>query len=92
MMREEIDNYLIAADEEHHFDTEAEILWAVHVHFGSGKRKLKKFYKDFNKIHQDLLNHYSMREDDALWLIHRKLHEIGVDVREWYKELHNDKD
>ena len=86
-MDEVINQSIREATFKRHLDTEAQILWAVHIHFGSGKRKLKKFYKDFNKITQDLLNHYSFDETDAAWLVHKKLGEIGVNVQEWYNEM-----
>ena len=89
MMREEIDKYLIAADNEHHLDTEALILWALHKFPKTrfGKRRLKEFYTTYDKIHQEMLQHYEMRtNDDAIWLAHYKLKEIGVDVKEWHEE------
>ena len=89
MMREEVNKYLLAADKERHFDTEAMILWALHKYPGTkyGKKRLKRFYMMFNEIHQELRYYYNVKTDDeAAWVIHEELGKIGVDVREWHKE------
>jgi RPA family protein len=87
-MNEEINKHILRADHEHHLDTEALILWALHTFPKTrfGKKRLKEFYMAFDVIHQELLEHYSMGDEDATWLAHRKLKEIGVDVRKWHEE------
>lgn len=87
-MMQTIHQYQLEADARNHLDYEALVLWAIHVHMGKGKVALKNFYATYDKIHQDLLDHYSMQtDDDNIWLVHHKLKEIGVDVKEWHEEM-----
>lgn len=88
-MMDEINHQIIIADKKHYLDTVAMVLWALHVHKATrfGKKRLKAFYKDFDKIHQELLDYYEMADDEASWLAMRELKVMGVDVEEWSKEL-----
>lgn len=88
-MMKEINRQIAEADARYKRDLVALILWSLHVHPGTryGKKRLKDYYMTFDAIHQELLDHYDMCEDDAPWLAHQKLKGIGVDIDEWEKEL-----
>lgn len=87
-MTEEINRQTIVADEKHYLDIVAMVLWALHVCKKTkfGKKRLRAFYDDFDKIHQELIDYYKMA-DDHEWLVHYKLREIGVDVKAWSEEV-----
>ena len=86
-MDEEIDRQIVAKDKEHYLDTVAMVLWALHTHKATrfGAKRLKHFYDDFDKLHDDLLKYWELDKDDRPWIVRRMLQEIGVDVEEWEK-------
>ena len=63
------------------------VLYVLMVHYGWKKKRLRKFWNAFIAEHKALREYYQMYEPgDNEWLAHRKLQEIGVDVRQWYEE------
>lgn len=90
-MMDEINRQILIADAKYTNDVDVMILYTLHVHLGFGKKRLRRFYEAFNKIHQQLIDHYEM-PDDAPWLCDYKLKEIGVDVKLWNEELKDDQD
>lgn len=58
----------------------------LHVHFGFGKKRLKKAWKLFYAENKKLRDYYLMEVEDGGWLCRQKLLQIGVDVEEWYRE------
>ena len=83
----EINRQLVKRDEQYAEDIDAMVLYALMIHAGWKKQKLRKFWDDFVVIHNQLREHYQMCEPgDSAWLAHRKLKEIGVDIHKWYKE------
>jgi hypothetical protein len=91
-MQKEIDRQIVEIDNQYKRDLVNLVLWSLHVCPDTkwGKVKLKRYYQLFDKIHQDMIDHYELRDDDAPWLAGHMLKEIGVDIDEWEKEL-NDK-
>lgn len=87
-MTNEINRQVIEADTQLYHDITTLTLWALHVHPDTkfGKKRLKRFYMTFDKTHQDLLDYYKLRDEDAVWLCQQKLKEIGVDIDEWERE------
>lgn len=84
-MLEEINKQLVISDKKHYLDTVALVLYTLHIHKGTrfGKKRLRKFFDDFDKIHQELLDTYELNNDESPWIAHRMLQEIGVNVEEW---------
>ena len=87
-MMDEIRRQTIVADHNRYLDVVAMVLWALHTHKATrfGRKRLKAFYKDFAKIHQELLDYYELYDHETSWIAHYKLKEIGVDIHQWYKE------
>lgn len=69
-------------------ELDATILWTLHEGFGFGAERCKRFYNKVVECREDLLKRYDM-EDDAEFILIHKLKEIGIDLREWEKELKN---
>jgi hypothetical protein len=84
-MLEEINRQIVARDKILYHDIVAMVLYALHVHEGTrfGVKRLRNFFTDFDKIHQDLLKRYELNNDETPWIVHRMLQEIGVNVAEW---------
>ena len=79
-------------DEQFAIDYDALILYTLMIGYGYRKKRLRKFWDLFRKVHEELLKHYEMQNyDDNVWLAHKKLNEIGVDVKKWYEEEANGK-
>lgn len=86
-MNLEINRQLVKKDEQYAEDIDAMVLYALMIHAGWKKKKLRKFWDDFVVIHNQLRDYYQMLEPgDNAWLAHRKLKEIGVDIHQWYEE------
>lgn len=64
---------------------DAVCLWTLHETFGFGKDRLRRFFDDFNKGYQEMLDFYEMG-DDTTFVYLKKLHDIGVDIEEWENE------
>lgn len=85
----EIQKELAIWTRKHEKEIIAMVLRQVRRTFGSGKKKLKEFFVDFDKDIDDLVQKYEMGDmsgDDA-WLCTRELEELGIDIDEWHKEL-----
>lgn len=91
VMYEEINRQIKAADEQYWADIVAMMLLALHEHEKKkynkayGKKRMKDFFVDFDAIHTDLISYYELNKTDAPWIAHRKLKELGIDVKEWCK-------
>jgi len=84
-MEIEINRQIIESDRKYANDIDASVLYALHVSEGFGEKRLKRFYENFAKAHEQLIKHYEMPDDDA-WLCKQKLKEIGVDIEAWNRE------
>ena len=68
---------------------DAMVLWTLRTHLGFGKKRLKRFYREFTKQHLELMKYYQCDHDDGRLCIH-KLKGIGVDLKSWAKELEDE--
>lgn len=86
-MEIEIHRQLAETDKKYAADMDALVLYTLMAHYGWKKKRLKKFWKAFIAEHKNLRELYrAFQPGDSEYLAHMKLAEIGVDVREWYKE------
>lgn len=81
----EISKQILENDLQFQMDNDSAILEMLHVHFGFGKKRLKKAWKLFYAEHKKLREYYQM-PDDGGWLCRQRLLKIGVDLEQWYKE------
>lgn len=87
ILNEEINKQLIERDEQYAADIDAMVLYVLMSEYGFRKKRLRKFWNLFRKTHQELRDYYEMQSNrDNVWLAHRKLADIGVDVKEWQNE------
>lgn len=66
---------------------DAMTLYCLHAHFGMGRKRLKRFWEAYQKIHDDFTDYYqsdNWQEDE--WIVKKNLLRIGVDVESWEKE------
>ena len=75
-----------AMDKEIQRQLDAMILWVLHAQLGLGPTRLRRFYDQFEKELDALLERYEMGEDDRLWLCAYMLKQIGVDIEKWDRE------
>lgn len=86
-MNVEINRQLLEKDKQYAADMDAMVLYTLMTHYGWKKKRLKQFWKAFITEHKALRDYYQMNDPgDNEWLAHRKLQEIGVNVKEWYNE------
>lgn len=85
----EINQELSRATDRFFRDETAVILWVLHETFGFGKDRLKKFYVNYEKVNNNLKEHYAMSDSDMKYLADRMLKDIGVDLDEWSEKLVN---
>ena len=86
VLDEEINKQILEHDLQFQIDNDSAILEMLHVHFGFGKKRLRKAWKLFYAEHKKLREHYEMTPEDGGWLCRQRLLKIGVDVEAWYKE------
>lgn len=86
VLDEEINRQILENDLQFSIDNDSAILEMLHVHFGFGKKRLKKAWKLFFAEHKKLREYYQMEPEDGGWLCRQRLLKIGVDVEAWYKE------
>lgn len=65
---------------------DAVCLYVLHVEFGWGVKRLRKFYDVFQPALRALSEYYEMNVEDQCWLCEQKLKQIGVDLDEWRRE------
>lgn len=82
----EINRQIAEADKQYRNNIDIMVLYALRAHLGFGKKRLRRFYEAFNKVHEMLIAHYEMPEEDGTWLADRELKKIGVDVAAWNRE------
>lgn len=64
------------------------VLYAQHKTFGHGKIKLERFYREWIKIHTEMVKNYQCDGDDShYWVMEARLKEIGVDIEALEKEV-----
>ena len=86
VLNEAINQQILENDLQFQMDNDSAILEMLHVHFGFGKKRLKKAWKLFYAEHKKLREHYEMNPEDGGWLCRQRLLTIGVDLEQWYKE------
>lgn len=85
---EEINKLILQRDMEYAADMDAMILYVLMTEYGFRKKRLRKFWDKFRKALQELRDFYEMQSNaDNVWLAHRKLADIGVDVKAWQAEI-----
>ena len=85
-MNQEINRQILEHDEKFSKDFDSMVLWTLHVCFGFGKKRLKRFWDIFLSEHKRLREYYELDPGDDGWLYRYKLKDIGVDVESWYEE------
>ena len=86
VLDEAINKQILENDRQFSIDNDSAILEMLHVHFGFGRKRLKKAWKLFYAEHKKLREYYDMPPEDGGWLCRQRLLRIGVDVEQWYKE------
>jgi asparagine synthetase B (glutamine-hydrolysing) len=79
-MNEEIEAQLAEARVRDSDEYDAAILWALHLCFGFGKKRLRRFYDFFRKLYLSNKRWQFGRNEVEL------LKGIGVDIEEWNRE------
>lgn len=68
--------------------TDISMLYALHNTFGFGKERLERFYREWIKIHTEMVKNYQCDGDDShYWVMEARLREIGVDIDALEKEV-----
>lgn len=86
VMHNEIKRQLAEHDCRHAKEIDAIVLWVLREIFGFGEKRLRKYFDEFGRQLNRLIEYYSMGEDDEAWLCSRKLKEAGIDFEKWEAE------
>ena len=72
-------------------EVDAMVLWILHVVYGFGPVRLKRFYGWFHREMQMLMDRYEMEECDQVWLcthmMDNYLSTYGESLDDWRKEI-----
>jgi transposase len=82
----EIRKSFIENEMQYRTDEDAAILYLLHEEYGFGKKRLRKFWDRFNKLHDELIRHYLVEDYETPWICKEKLKNIGIDIDEWERE------
>lgn len=85
-MHKEIGRQIVLQSEKYATDFDAAVLYTLHLQYGFGKDRLRKFWEAFIKQREELSKYYEM-QDDYAFICKEKLKQIGVDVQAWEDEL-----
>ena len=85
ILNDEIRKQILENDLQFQIDNDSAILEMLRVHFGFGKKRLKRAWLLFYAEHKKLRDYYEMPEDGG-WLCRKSLLEHGVDLEAWYRE------
>lgn len=80
----EIHQQCLQAEKNLALDLDTCVLWTLHVRYGWGVSKLKKFYQDLFNEHREMREFYEIDEPFPERL---KLKEMGIDIEALYNEL-----
>ncbi len=66
----------------------AMLLWAVHLVFGCGKKKLRQLFVEIVKMNRELEKRYRFdSSEDEEWLYKRLLkRDLDIDIEAWWDE------
>ena len=85
-MRKEINAQILESDKQYWLDMDAAVMWALHEAFGFGRKRLRRFFDAFSKIHTKLRETYKI-EGDITGKCRELLKEkVKVDVEAWEAE------
>ena len=96
-MKSEINRQILAQDRHYQMDSDAMILYVLHLCFGMGRERLMRFWRMSIEEHKRIKEFYEMEDyEDWKWVYRIKLkEETGIDIEELYKahdkEAENDK-
>lgn len=86
-LTKEIRQQIVENEKKYNMDFDAMTLWTLHVCFGFGKKRLKRFWNCFIKEHQRLHEYYELPQKDNGWLYKCMVKEhLEIDLEEWYQE------
>ncbi len=67
-MNVEINRQILEHDTAFSLDFDSTVLWVLHVCFGFGKKRLRRFWDAFAQEHDRLREYYQMDPEDSGWL------------------------
>ena len=85
VMKAEINKQILMANAQYDEDIDAVVLFTLHSHLGFGKKRLRRFWEALQQNRDDMVKHYQM--PDYPFICHKVLEEIGVNIKEWSKEI-----
>lgn len=88
MMKNEINRQILKQERHYQMDSDAMILYILHLCFGMGRERLMRFWRMSIEEHKRIKEFYEMQEyEDWKWVYRIKLkEETGIDIEELYKE------
>ena len=84
-MKAEIKKQILLENKQYDIDIDAVVLYTLYSHLGFGKKRLRRFWEALKKNRDEMVKHYQM--PDYPFICHKALEEIGVNIKEWSKEI-----
>ena len=85
-MNMEIQRQLAEYTKKHQREIDAMILWELHIQYGWGETRLRRFYDALGAGVDALVKRYEMDDSDDVWLCTQMLKQQGIDLDEWDRE------
>lgn len=93
-MNKEIRRQVAEHDRNNEINIDALMLWQLHTQLGFGRKRLKRFYDNFEQEFKDMCDRYEVGKFNQTDTCRELLLGIGVDINKWDEEkrgLKNDK-
>lgn len=79
-LRAECEKEFFALLDKYNHQVAIQILYLLHIDYGFGNERLKKFADKLKQMQIDLEDRYEMGQDCTWWLCEQKLKESGIDA------------
>lgn len=81
-----IEKEILDYQDRFYVENAAAILWALHITFGFGEKRLKKFWDAYFDAHDEVVKHYQLDNLGEGMIYKELLHRIGIDIDKWCDE------
>ena len=86
-MKREFDRQGLIWDKKYSDDFAAGVLWVLHIFFGWGHTRLRRFFEAYRQVHDRLRERYEYNDDrDTCYVCKQLLLDYGIDVAKWNEE------
>lgn len=81
-----IEKEILDYQDKFYVENTAAILWTLHITFGFGEKRLKKFWDAYFQTHDDVVKHYQLDNLGEAMVYQELLKRMGIDIEQWCED------